>query len=50
MERLQLQPDNTGRWVIDLDSGEIAVVVVSGRTRAATEAAGNWYRITKNDP
>ena len=50
VERIQLNPDNTGRWVIDLDSGETAVVVVSGRTRVTTEAAGYWYRITKNDP
>ena len=50
VERLQLNPDNTGRWTVNLDLEETAVVVVSGRTRVTTEAAGYWYRITSNDP
>ena len=50
VEQLQLQPDNTGRWMVNLDLEETAILAVSGRTRVTTEAAGYWYRITKNDP
>ena len=50
VERLGLHPDNTGRWTIDLDSGEKAVLVVSGRTRVTTEPAEYWCRITMSDP
>lgn len=50
VERLQLNPDNTGRWVVDLGSDEIAVLVVSGRTRMITEPADYWYIITTSLP
>ena len=50
VERLHLQPDNIGRWMVDLGPGEKGILVISGRTRVTTEAAGYWYRITKNDP
>jgi len=45
VERLQLNPDNTGRWRVSLDSGEAAVLIVSGRTRVTTEPAEYWYAI-----
>lgn len=50
VERLHLNPDNSGRWMVNLNLEETAVLAVSGRTRVTTEAAGYWYRITKNDP
>ncbi|KPK04237.1 MAG: hypothetical protein AMJ56_17810, partial [Anaerolineae bacterium SG8_19] len=46
VERLHLGPDNTGRWTVDLRSGETAVLVVSGVTRVTTEPAAYTYAIT----
>ncbi len=46
VERLHLEPDNTGRWTVDLRSGETAVLVVSGVTRVTTEPAAYTYAIT----
>ena len=49
VERLQLTPENNGRWAVDLDSGERAILVISGRTRVTSELAGYWYRITTSE-
>jgi hypothetical protein len=49
VERLHLGPDNTGRWTVDLHSGETAVLVVSGVTRVSTELAAYTYAITIGD-
>jgi immune inhibitor A len=46
VERLQLNPDNTGRWTLSLGSGEEAVLVVSGRAPVTTEPADYWYALT----
>ncbi|MBN1889956.1 MAG: immune inhibitor A [Thermoflexales bacterium] len=46
VERLQLNPDNTGRWTLSLGSGEEAVLVVSGRAPVTTEPAGYWYALS----
>jgi hypothetical protein len=46
VERLQLNPDNTGRWAVDLGPNERAVLAVSGRTRVTSEPAEYWYTIT----
>jgi hypothetical protein len=46
VEQLQLEPDNSGRWTVDLRSGETAVLVVSGVTRVTTEPAAYVYAIT----
>ncbi len=46
VERLQLEPNNSGRWVFDLGPGETAVLIVSGRTRVTTEPADYWYVIS----
>jgi len=46
VERLQLNPDNTGRWRVKLDSDEAAALILSGRTRVTTEPAEYWYTIT----
>ena len=46
VERLQLNPDNTGRWAVGLGPNEWAIIVVSGRTRVTTEPAEYWYTIT----
>lgn len=43
IERLQLNPDNTGSWVIDLRPDETAVIIISGLTRGTTERAEYWY-------
>lgn len=48
VERLHLNPDNTGRWKVDLDENERVVLLVSGLTRSTTEPADYWYRITSN--
>jgi immune inhibitor A len=45
VEQLQLEPDNTGRWTVDLRSGETAVLLVSGVTRVTTEPAAYAYAI-----
>jgi hypothetical protein len=45
VERLQLNPDNTERYAIDLGPNEKAVLVVSGRTRVTSEPAEYWYTI-----
>ncbi len=45
VERLQLNPDNTGRWAFDLGPDERAVLVVSGGTRVTSERAEYWYTI-----
>ncbi len=45
VERLQLNPGNTGRWRVKLDPGEAAILIVSGRTRVTTEPAEYWYTI-----
>ena len=50
VERIQLNPGNTGRWMVNLDLEETAILAVSGRTRVTTEAAGYWYRSNSNDP
>jgi len=49
VERLALGPDNSGRWVVDLDAGESAVLIVSGRTRVTTEPARYQYGIRAVD-
>ena len=49
VERLHLGPDNTGRWTVDLRSGETAVLVVSGVTRVTTVPAAYTYAITTGD-
>jgi immune inhibitor A len=48
VERLQLNPDNTGCWTVSLGPDERAVLAVSGRTRLTTEPAEYWYTITAN--
>jgi immune inhibitor A len=45
IERLQLNPDNTGSWMIDLRSNETAIIIISGLTRGTTERAQYWYRM-----
>ena len=49
VERLQLNPDNSGRWSIELDPDQSAVLILSGLTRVTTEPAGYWYKITSYD-
>jgi len=49
VERLEVGPDHTGRWSVDLDSDEMAVLVVSGLTRRTTEPAEYWYSINRSD-
>jgi immune inhibitor A len=46
VERLQLNPDNTGRWIVHLGAGETAVFIASGCTRGTAEPAEYWYQIT----
>jgi immune inhibitor A len=48
VERLPLNPDNTGRLTVDLGPDESAVLVVSGRTRVTSEPAEYWYTIRTN--
>jgi hypothetical protein len=48
VERLQLNPDNTGRWAVELGSSERAILAVSGRTRVTSDLAEYWYTITTN--
>jgi hypothetical protein len=47
VERLTLDPDKSGRWQIDLATGETAVLAISGLTRDTTEAAGYWLRVAE---
>jgi hypothetical protein len=49
IERLPLNPDNSGRWVVSLNSGDKAYLIVSGLTRVTTEPAEYWYSITAQD-
>jgi hypothetical protein len=46
VERLQLYPDNTGRYAVELGPNERAILVVSGRTRVTSEPAEYRYTIT----
>ncbi len=46
VERLALNSDNSGRWVVDLGAGESAVLIVSGATRVTTEPARYQYGIS----
>jgi hypothetical protein len=45
VERLLLNSDNSGRWEVDLGSGETAVLIITGITRNTAEAAGYGLRI-----
>jgi hypothetical protein len=45
IERLQLNRDNTGKWMIDLGPDETAVFIISGLTRGTTQRAQYWIRI-----
>jgi immune inhibitor A len=49
VERLELDPDNTGRWDVHLGPDETAVLVISGRTRVTTEPADYGYTIAAID-
>jgi hypothetical protein len=46
VEQLHLKPDESGRWKVDLRSGETATLVVSGVSRVTTEPAPYAYSIT----
>jgi immune inhibitor A len=45
VEELSLEPDNHGRWMIDLGRGESAVFIVAGLTRWTTERAQYKYTV-----
>jgi hypothetical protein len=48
VERLELNEDNSGSWLVQLGAGERAILVISGCTRVTTEQAEYWYRIANN--
>lgn len=48
VERLKLDPDNSGRWTVDLGAGETAALAISGMTRDTAEAADYWLRIIRS--
>jgi hypothetical protein len=45
VQRLPLNPDNSGRWTITLGLGESAALAISGLTRYTAEAAEYSLRI-----
>ena len=47
VERLQLNPDNSGRWIVELGPDETAALAISGLTRGTAEAADYWLRVTE---
>jgi hypothetical protein len=49
VERLALEPDNSGQWTVTLESDETAVLVISGLARDTAEAAGYTLRVTGPD-
>ncbi|MGW8319222.1 MAG: hypothetical protein ACWGPS_08215 [Candidatus Promineifilaceae bacterium] len=49
VERLQLEGDRSGRWTINLGTGEMGILIVSGQTRITAEPADYWYAIADGD-
>ena len=45
VERLELNADNRGNWLVQLGAGERAILVISGCTRVTNERGEYWYRI-----
>jgi hypothetical protein len=45
VERLELNVDNSGSWLVQLGAGERAILVISGCTRETNERGEYWYRI-----
>ena len=45
VERLDLNADNSGNWLIQLGAGERAILIISGCTRVTNERGEYWYRI-----
>ena len=49
VERLPLNPDNSGRWTVTLEPGETTALAISGLTRGTAELAEYWLRISAMD-
>ena len=45
VERLELNADNSGSWLVQLEAGERAILIISGCTRVTNERGEYWYRI-----
>jgi hypothetical protein len=45
VERLELNADNSGSWLVQLGAGERAILVISGCTRMTNERGEYWYKI-----
>lgn len=46
VERLELNAENSGSWLVQLVAGEKVVLLISGVTRVTNERANYWYRVT----